>query len=96
MAKQNDILLDEEGDLLIQNGDFAIGDNEFFHIKTIVEAAKGWWKQYPYLGSNIIASINGEINQAKIQEIRLNLESDGFKVKKIKVEDGSINIEATK
>lgn len=96
MAETKDILLNDDNDLLFQGGDLVLGNNDFFYIRCIVESAKGWWKQYPYIGAAIIESINGDISQSKIQDIRLNLESDGFSVKSVKVVDGNLTIEAKK
>lgn len=81
----NDILLDETGDLKIQNGDFVVGNSDIQDAILIVNAFTGDWKNSPttgvglgnYLGSSGQKSI---IRQSIIQQ----LQREGF-----------INIEVT-
>ena len=46
--KRTDFLLDEDGDLDIVNGDFAVGPSDVQHIEDIVaNSFVGMWKQNP-------------------------------------------------
>jgi len=96
MVIEKDILLDENDDLLIQNGDFVISEADYQHIKNILIADKGWWKMVPFLGANVPANLKGFFDNKQIQKIRLNLEADNFKVKKVIVKNGNLEIEASR
>ena len=60
MAQVNDgdFLEDEDGDLIIENGDFKIGDATLQHVKDILVAAPGHYKQSPAIGADIQQIIN--------------------------------------
>lgn len=91
MADQKDILLDENNDLLIQNGDFVIGISEEQEIKMILQAVKNDYKQTPELGVNLIEELNGSGSvRALQQKIKLNLRMDGKENVKFKIEKGEI------
>lgn len=93
MARQ-DYLKDESGDLLIQNGDFVVGESDHQHINDIIIASPGDYRQYPDVGFNAIRFLNsvGRENQFK-SELRAALENDGYKVRKIDTSKGIENFE---
>ena len=69
------------GDLVIANGDFAIGISDQQHIQDTLTAYKGWWKQYPADGVGLYSYINGSVNtQLLAQQIKVQLQLDGYKV----------------
>jgi hypothetical protein len=47
---RTDILLDEDFDLKIENGDFVIAPSDQQHIQAIVIAHKGEFKEWPLVG----------------------------------------------
>ncbi len=49
-----DILLDEDGDLLIVNGDFVIGESIDQEVGLILQSNKGEYKEFPTFGLNLI------------------------------------------
>lgn len=76
MAK--DILLDQGNDLLIINGDFAIGESELQEVGIILQMSQGEWKSDPMMGANLTTNIRGVQNDAKIKRhIEKQLELDG-------------------
>lgn len=81
MARQ-DILLDQDGDLLIQDGDFVLGESDQQHVELIMTATKGSFLQHPTLGVNIASFINKQ--NTELSELRrsveVNLKADGYKV----------------
>lgn len=82
-----DILLDNKGDLRIENGDFVVGDSGKQDIQSIINAFPGWWKQYPTIGVGMANYLNSVGKTQEIQRnIRLNLESDAFIVSTLVVE----------
>jgi hypothetical protein len=86
----SDIALDADGDLLIQNGDFAQAPSDGAHIKHVIESAKGNWRFKPLLGVDITGYINatGTLIATKLRKnIKAELESDGYLVKDVKTNE---------
>lgn len=91
MANQKDILLDENNDLLIQNGDFVIGESEEQEIKCILQSVINDYKQTPELGVNLIEELNSSGSERALkQKIKLNLRMDGKGNKRFKIDKGEI------
>lgn len=89
-----DILLDEDNDLVIQNGDFKIGISDEQHKKLLLISDKGTFKQYPDVGVGIFGYLQDESTADLFREIRLQFTSDGMKVNSIRMENGKIVINA--
>ena len=90
-----DILLDSEGGLLIQNGDFVIGESSLQHQDHIIIAQKGEYKEHPEIGVGILTHLYNENPVEALSEIRRNLEYDGAKVNIVKIaENGNYLIDA--
>lgn len=100
MANFKDIITDENGDIEIINGDINVDLSDSQHIDFIVTADKGQFRQFPLVGVGLRRYINGPFNAQEIrQAIKLNLESDGYNVRKVSIANngtGSINIDATR
>lgn len=93
MAK--DILLDENGDLKIVNGDFVVGDSDNQEIENLLIATKGEFKEFPLVGGDISKILKSRSGQtAALKEIKYQLKNDGFDISDIKIEDDSINVNA--
>lgn len=91
-----DFLQDTDGDLLIRNGDFVIGDSDKQNIADIIESYPGWWKEFPTVGVGIKDYLN---SSGKVQELKsriiLQLQGDGFTVESPEVTelpDGNLQI----
>ena len=83
MAK--DILLDENLDLSIQNGDLNIGESLTQDVGLILKSNKGEWKQYPLLGCNLVELIRSKANQNEINKrVMLQMKYDGKDYNEIK------------
>ena len=93
-----DFLSDENHEILIENGDFAIGDNEAQDIQRIVQAQRGEFRQFPALGVGMKNWLNGPLDKRKLKkDVALHLQSDGFQGVKVTIgDDYQINIEATR
>ncbi len=87
MAKFQDFLLDDDGDLMIANGDFVVGPSDMQHVQDIIESFAGSWKQYPILGVGIKTFLKSENGQAAVTLIKQQLQSDGYSVGNIKVKN---------
>jgi hypothetical protein len=92
----DDLLLDNEGDLIVRNGDLIIGNGDQQNITDILQSSKGEYKRSPQIGLNAANFVSGTTPDQDIKvQAKLQLELDGFRVKEIVVtkEDGVINIE---
>ena len=90
----NDIILDEDNDLLIIDGDLVVSDSRYQHVKHLLEAEKGFYKFSPQSGVGMTNLINDEFAPEDIiRLVRFEVERDGFKVEKLQFSnDGKIDI----
>lgn len=77
----NDFLEDENGDLLIDDGDLGTGDAEQTLIEDTIIAHPGWWMEFPADGVGIMdyGKSTGQ-EQVLARKIKLQLENDGYQV----------------
>lgn len=90
-----DILLTANFNLLLENGDFAIGESTYQHQNILIHGDKGELKQSPTrcVGAKRFLECEKPDNLAR--EIRQELRQDGMEVRKIEIDDNlEINIEA--
>ena len=94
MEKKQDILLGEDGDLLIKKGDFVIGESLTQEVETILTLVRGNLKSDPILGPDLVRRINGKETGSSIsQAIRLSMERDNKYVNNISYKNGNFNID---
>jgi len=78
----NDILLNDDLDLLIENGDFVIGDADEQIQELILLANKGDFRESPLTGVAIIKYLKSRMSPKLVdklkQNINLQLQFDGF------------------
>lgn len=75
MAK--DILLDQDNDLQIMNGDFIIGESLMQEVGIILQMNQGELKSDPLIGANLTTRIRGVKDNLKLQRhIETQLEMD--------------------
>jgi hypothetical protein len=80
MALNYDIAL-SNNDLLIQDGDFVIGQSDEQHIVDTINAFPGWWKQNPADGVGLLQYVRSSGKQQEIARIvKIQLQSDGYQV----------------
>lgn len=90
-----DFLLGNDGDLLIQDGDFVIGDSTIQNQKLLFVTKKGEWRQNIGVGIGAIDYINDDALADLSQEIQKQFEADGMRVKKVSVmDDGAVSWDA--
>lgn len=89
-----DIIMDDNGDELLLNDDLVLGSSDEQHISDILASYPGEWKQSPLCGVNIRRAINGSLNGVIRRDVRLQLEADGYKVKKITFTETELDIDA--
>ena len=86
MEMVKDIILDDDLDLKIVNGDLVIGESDQQSIQLILNAFPGAWKEFPTCGVGIKqyqASTGQSLNLKR--NISVQLEADGFKVNAVTV-----------
>ena len=90
-----DFILDENGDLKIENGDFVIGDATLQNQDAILEFQKGELKEYPEVGVGLANALLDENPRNIITQIRRQFRYDGLEIKTLEVsENGSLIIDA--
>ena len=95
MAKDvHDILIDEDGEDITENGDFKIGESTNQHTEEILISSPGEWKRTPALGFNIRRFINAPASERNRfeRELQVQLELDGQEVNDIDLSGGFENI----
>ncbi|WP_348814061.1 hypothetical protein [Flavobacterium maritimum] len=74
-----DFLLDDNGNMLIANGDFVIGDSEAQDVELLIKSSKGAWKEHPLTGVGIAQLIKSKATEVRIKrDINEQLMLDGF------------------
>lgn len=85
-----DILLNNANDdLLIENGDFVIGDSDKQNVKLIVDSFKGEFKEFPLVGFGAIGYVKTNTSEMKFKrDLKIQLENDNYLNPKIDVSEG--------
>lgn len=75
-----DILIDDDADLRIENGDFVVGDSDQQHVLLIINTFPGHWKQYPTCGVGIMQYFVSSGQGAVLRRsINVQLTADGYR-----------------
>lgn len=83
MAK--DILLDDNDDVRIENGDFVIGDSLDQEVGLILRLNKGELKEDPIVGCDLIRLIHSNISESELKQIiKIQLARDGKSYEELK------------
>lgn len=82
----SDYLLDDNGDLLITNGDFTVGLSDNQHIQDIIQCFQGEWKQFPLIGAAILTSLNTQRPQDAINRIKTQLQAGKYQIDLLKID----------
>ncbi len=81
-----DIALDDDFDLLFENGDLKISESDQQSIILILNTSVGAWKEFPTcgVGTRQYLASSGQALKLK-REIEVQLQADGFQVNGINV-----------
>lgn len=72
-----DIVLDNNNDVEIANGDFVVDDTTSTEVESIITSFQGWWKQFPLIGCGAPSYISSPGNCEPLRrQIRIQLLSD--------------------
>ncbi len=85
-------LLVEENDLVIAKGDLVLGDAQNQTLEMLLISKQGEWKQFPEAGCDIERMKNGAISRFMERNIKIQLEADGFQLKKMTITPQGIDI----
>ncbi len=95
MKKTFDILLDDDFDLQIKDGDLVIGDASSQNVKMLLLASQGEYKDHPEVGIGIEKSKNGAITRFMERDIRIQLENDGFDLEELTINEKGIGVKGS-
>lgn len=83
-----DILLNNENDISIINGDFQIGESSQQEIEAVLISFKGEYKNTPLLGAEIKRMLKARnTRQGITREVNEQLKYDGFQNVDFKIQD---------
>ncbi|MGI6341373.1 MAG: hypothetical protein ACOXZ9_10710 [Bacteroidales bacterium] len=94
MKERNDILLNDEYDLDVSNGDFICGDALNQRQALLLGTAEGEWKQSPIAGVGLWNYLLDEDYAEVLKKIREQFKADGFVVSSLIIEGNEIKIKA--
>lgn len=87
----NDFLLDENDDLMFENGDMAVGNSDTQNKKLLLMSDKGDWKQNPTACVGAAIWLKDDDPEGLLAEIKKEFERDGMTVIKLQLtEDGKL------
>lgn len=91
----NDILLNEQNEVLIVDGDFVTGQSDQQHVKHIVEAFKGEYKSTPLVGFGALNWLkrDDKIESEFRRDLKIQLENDGYTDATIDISKGFGNLQ---
>lgn len=90
---RTDFLLNQNGDMQIENGDFLTGESDDQHVDLLLTTNKGINKQHPTLGAELPLEVHGKLDSKVIRDIKLSMAADGYQALKVQVDNGNILIE---
>lgn len=92
---RKDIILDENNDLEIVNGDFVIDQSDQQHVKGIVSFQKGALKEFPLVGFGVETYLKQTtLNKLKfMRDLKVQLANDNYPNAQIKINNTLKNLE---
>ena len=88
-----DIMLDENNDLKIVNGDFLIGESTNQNVELLFKTSPGEWKEHIETGIAIQRSNNGNLDRFLDRTIRVQMEADGYNIEKLVINELGVSID---
>lgn len=87
-----DLLLDENNDLRIENGDVVFGGSDEQHRMLLLSTEKGAWKENPDVGVGLINYLMDDDIPGLKNEVRKQFIKDGMKVQHVSYEEATNNL----
>lgn len=86
---RQDILLDDENELIIRNGDFTVGEADRQHVEHIIITHPGEYKNTPLLGFAAVTKLKSTINDMQFKrDLKIQLNYDGYQNPRIDTSSG--------
>lgn len=92
---KKDILVNPQNDLEWVGGDLGVIDSSFQNVKMLLESEQGQWKQHPEAGCFLQRNKNGNITRFFERNLRVQLQADGFSVKKLAITPTGVHLEGS-
>lgn len=93
-ATRLDILQTPDGDISLEGDDITYTESTGHHKADLLLADKGHYKETPVAGVGAANFINETDPEEFYRTVRKELERDGMKVKKIRITNGELEIDA--
>lgn len=94
MSDRKDILVSQQNEIIIENGDFVIGASDTQHVDHIVTATKGEYKMTPQLGFGVIEYIKSQTSKSRFKrDLREQLKYDQYLNPSIDLSNGFKQLE---
>jgi hypothetical protein len=90
-----DVLLDNDQDLKISNGDLFIGESTNQNIELLFLSTPGDWKQHIETGIAIERATKGNLDRFLDRTIRVQMEADGYNINKLTITESGISIDGS-
>jgi len=89
-----DLILDENDDLLIEDGDLVIDESTLQHQRLLLLCNKGEFKEFPTRCVGLGNYLEDHSTAALAREVNVDFSRDGMRVSKVKIEVPNLEIEA--
>lgn len=83
-----DILVDDQNNLRLSEGDFEVGYSDNQQQKAILITEKGEWKEHPEVGIGIAKMLADDLYTEVLIEIKKQLEYDGMQINDVALQEG--------
>lgn len=90
-----DFLLDEHGDLKIEDNDLVYAESSEQHQRLLLLCNKGDFKENPTAGVGLLFYLKDESTAGLMAAVKTEFESDGMRINEIKIEDSQLKVNAT-
>lgn len=90
-----DILVTNNENIIIADGDFKIGTSDAQHVRHLLKAYPGQYRLAPLVGVGIMDRLNGPRNSTALESVtRRNLEDDGYLVIRVQSVGDGLDVNA--
>lgn len=76
----NDIILNDNNEPLIEDGDFVAAKSDAQNVMDILKATPGMVKQWPLCGVGVMKYLNGPITLKSLVDIKAAIRAWGYKI----------------
>jgi len=90
-----DLLIDENWDLILLNGDLTVGESTIQHQRLLLATSKADWRENVLTGVGTVAYLKDEQYGELLSETKKEFEKDGMLVTKVNLVDDNIIVNAT-